>query len=313
MVSPRRPQVEPIKCALLHVGLHKCGSTFLQKQVFAENQAVRLLRDHEHRRQYSLIQRGDIGYDRTAFARAFWEQADNRKVVVSSEALSGNAFNSQSAIHIAHELTEIFDPENVLVVVRNPLDYIFSAWSNHVRLGGSLSLYRFMYHQASPGRFKDTPALFEKLNYTAYLEVLSACFGHERLKVMLLEDLKRDQSAFLKDLSDMIGVSLSARDSVARPQASLSLTGNRVARVFNLLFNSTLNGGPLAVLPGQKSWRATLERVFEDPSGSGEKRRSYVRRHLRPVDLDRLGQYVEALEAYLQRDLTVLDYPKRRH
>ena len=295
-----------IKCNVLHVGLSKCASSFFQRYVFTNDNGYLLLRNKQHRQQIKKLRNGCITYDREEFKNSFQkdidEVRDNKKIIISHESLSGFPENTLNLEFITREIGEVFEPDYVMVIIRNPIDYIYSIWSNYVRLGGSLSLKQFLYHPSSPSRFNHQNSLIYRLDYDLYINKLKNQFG-AKVKVYLMEDFVNSPEKFFSDLSRGSNIDFTPGNMGNKPQSSLGLTANRIIGVVNVLFSSKKCKTPVSILPFHSSFRNFIESRFKKNEEDRAKIRKYILSLLKEEDIMYINNSVSKLEGTLDRDL----------
>jgi hypothetical protein len=158
----------------------------------------------------------------------------------------------------------------VLVLVRNPYDYLYSAWSQYVREGGTLSLRHFLSRPGSPALGRQQ-TIFDKLRYDAYLDYLRALFGADNVHFLPYEDLREHGADTTAAICRIAGVDDGFMPNLAqRPQKSLGYAGNNVKRLINLFCQTRHNGFPLqplrAPLHGRiRRWIERLDRSADPP------------------------------------------------
>lgn len=115
----------------LHVGLHKTGSTFLQRRIFPQLQA-------------NLNIQQDMSYLATSdnfnpdvfhkIIQAGFETTDHQATIISQEALSGRSDGNPmwDPYLIAERLKRSFPDGRVILIFRDQRDYILSLYAFRV-------------------------------------------------------------------------------------------------------------------------------------------------------------------------------------
>ena len=164
------------KDIIIHVGLHKTATTFLQKEVFP---------------------RLDIDYYLNPQIREFLGiKTKGKKILISNEAFSGkphlSPINSNERMLIANRLHLLFPIAHIIVGVRNKKD-----WYN--------SLFR-QYSKATATCNKQTfDNIFDKgyLDFDSYINHLKSLFPS--VYVYQFETLKEDPKRFVDGICNFIG------------------------------------------------------------------------------------------------------------
>lgn len=218
---------------VLHIGLQKTASTYLQRQVFPAARGLTLVsRPYtQANHAFNTLQYADASlYDpallEAEFAR-IREHAAGTPIVVSDEVLSGFPFYLYlNRTTIAERLAAAVPDAEVVVFLRNQRDLIWSLYNQYAKQGWfdeQLSR-RFL---SGPGEGLSLEAWFagdrrldrsrryfsnhsvlhiEHFRYSALLELYERLF--ERVHVFLYEDLVSDPASVLGRLSDIVGVEL---------------------------------------------------------------------------------------------------------
>jgi len=142
---------------ILHVGLHKTGTTFLQEQVFPALAGVRFVHPlHVQRPDDGPIERfvfeilfrnpACIDLDRHREAIAAWlATVTEPTVLISSEAIVGWPFENHSNLATNAELLAAVFPEaKIWLVVRRQDKWVDSAYAQLLKAGFSPSIERYL-------------------------------------------------------------------------------------------------------------------------------------------------------------------------
>lgn len=215
---------------VLHVGLQKTGSSFLQKHVFPNADGIcyvgRPYTQDNH--AFNTLQYADSTLFDSELLRRELEKIrevghGKPVVVISDELFSGFPFyNYLNRATIAERLGSIVPEAEVLVFVRNQLDLILSLYNQYVKLGwyaGALDR-RFL---SSPGpgatleewRAGDLPwrpqhrfiwnravCNVEHFRYSRLLELYERCF--RKTHVFAYEDLAKKSPECFDRLSEVL-------------------------------------------------------------------------------------------------------------
>ncbi|WP_339859757.1 hypothetical protein [Thalassospira alkalitolerans] len=176
----------------LHVGHHKCGSTFLQYEVIPKIEALRQpagkkadgQSNIDFRRAWiALASQGPGGYDAQWVKTQFYAQEYN---CISNEAFVGfGAAASASGMSIevaANRLHDLFGDTNVLIVIRNQKSVLKSMFLDDIEYG---HICRF------DDWFEDRLFHFQLdwFLYSYLIETYQKIFGKDRVKVLMFEGL----------------------------------------------------------------------------------------------------------------------------
>lgn len=200
------------KC-LLHVGLHKCGSTWLQQNMF-DNAKIGFVSPWGKLPGIAVTE--FVAIDPLAFdgaaVRARLDAAaklpagsKNQTLVLSHEALSSRPHHgSYYATEVAARLHKAFPDARVLVIFREQVSLIHSLYGEHLRNGGRLTLREFIGTGNEPPGFTGLCQLtffcFDRL-----IEMYRATFGEANVLALPLEMLPTEPTRFVEDICSFGG------------------------------------------------------------------------------------------------------------
>jgi hypothetical protein len=187
---------------LIHIGYHKTGSSWVQRQLFRSADAgFSWGGKGEDSPVNRLICASPLDFDeRTAqadFAReAVKAKRRGLRHVVSSERLSGHPFSGgYDSAEIARRLHATFPRGRVLVVIREQRSILASTYNQYVKAGGAQPLTLFLqppvYRHPRVPHFD--PRRFE---YHRLLALYHRLFGVENVLALPHEQLRDDPRAF---------------------------------------------------------------------------------------------------------------------
>lgn len=224
-------QASPRRLPLIHLGMPKTATTFLQSFVFALHsevkylgkfegekhfcspamqQAVRCLRQPTHPKL-----RSHYGNSRREIER---QQLPGKLTVFSDEAFT---FGSRSIkAEQAKRFRDFFGDCRILLTIREPLSLMETLYFQELRgFNYNKSIYlRFLKPFGHPPRYFSLEewlelvwsfphhGAFSHLNVADTVEAYADVFGAENVMVGVYEELKRDNLAFVRRLSEDIGV-----------------------------------------------------------------------------------------------------------
>lgn len=203
---------------VLHIGLHKTGTRYLQRMVLGQLDAERFAVNPEaiHRplRRVMRDRQNGTALRQAQDAIAAWKQSDPRTLVISEPHICGDMFSGYDDYGENLQLIRRLFPEaRILYVVRNQADWLHSAYRQHLARGRPVPIETFL--NFFDGRFHSRPA--RSVNGVRNMEALSLPFldiyrayadayGAERVYMLRQEDLKRDRERFQARLAECLGV-----------------------------------------------------------------------------------------------------------
>lgn len=162
------------KDIIIHIGLHKTATTFLQKDIFPYVRGYNFIYYFDFKKSYKY----------------------SKKIIISDETLSGTPFFNKDPnvrFDIAGKLKLLFPEARILLVLREKEGWVKSLYGEYVRKGGYCSFNTFKKN-------------FNKgwLEYHKYIDYLKNTFND--LYVCYYEDLRFNHYKFVKNICFWIGV-----------------------------------------------------------------------------------------------------------
>ena len=201
---------------LVHLGLHRTGSSWLQQRVFdgREGRPRQVVPDRaESARRIVLPREDDFRPEevrRWIEARTGEVVAAGGVPVLSNERFSGNPHSGWfDAERTFARLAEVVEEPRVLVVLRRQDDLVRSLYLQYVRIGGPASLAAYL-QPPEPGDHRAPGFDPAFLRYDLLLDRLDRTFGRERVLALTYDLLHRDPQAFLDRIGAMLGTRIPA-------------------------------------------------------------------------------------------------------
>jgi len=296
---------------LLHVGVHKSGTTSLQNGLFCHEHGF-IAPWYGEAVEHFLIthrERFEPAATRAAFEEAV-KAADPRGQhipVLSHEALC----RPQVQCDAADRLAEAFPDGKVLIGIREQRSAIRSHYGHVIAQGTPLDLERFLgsVDERAPGFAPPFP--LERLEYHLLVQRYVRLFGADRVKVLPFELLKQDPIAYQQQVHDFAGTGKVAESGLPRRRGG----AGPVALALRRRLNRWVRGRPdwdgvykRLGLPARAKNR--LCRIVDRYTPQTLNQRQEQR--LREIIADRVGRYYEVsnreLNRYTDLDLRDLGY-----
>jgi hypothetical protein len=285
---------------IIHIGIHKTASTFLQTQIFPKFKGFTLLtRPYtQHNSTFNKLQfADDTLYDAGQTGDELRSLGNN--LLISDESFAGITLNC-SVINrsvIAKRFSEIFPDASIVLFIRGQQDALVSNYHNYVEnVRGTLSIEEFFW-------YPEREYSLSEYNYdyyapyppeTLYINTNRRNFHLDELKyfnlirlykhyfkdvhVFLYEDFKKNQQKVLLELESIAGEELQDMEDVnvkKRVLKSLSPKDHVVKRIENYWLgfgNSVRKTRPMRYLA---RGMGLLSRPFLDPKAV-EKDQEYL-------------------------------------
>ncbi len=184
---------------IIHIGYHRTGTTFLQKDIFPQCQQHRF---HGHREmvQYKLLDvawRADRSIDYNALQEVYAEEDH----YISFESFIGPLGEGATLIDvIPARLKKVFGdrPVKILMTIRKQDEFLKSLYAQWVASGGTNKVQMFLDQTVL-----EKPRIdLNTFDYLATYNSYAAVFGAENILVLPHELLKADQPKFLALLNE---------------------------------------------------------------------------------------------------------------
>lgn len=240
---------------IFHIGLHRCGSTFLQQCVFAQHPEINCGWNYQVTYTVRRLQEYPFDFDRMQFrndlkAAVITEQKDSGKVwVISHEGFSGEMFTGVGGRCSLEVLHSLFPRAKIILVIREPYSMLYSLWAYYVGFGGTLSFGKFLSSRVSPAQPYQQTNVFTRVMHNRILRLLHGLFGHENVKVMLYEELGRDWESYVKQIYEFVGVDTSFLPDNRRLKSSDGYLKSNVIRWSNKLGETNCNETGIMMFP----------------------------------------------------------------
>lgn len=238
--------VRPIPL-LIHVGLHKTGTSWLQKYLFnAPERGFTSFSSEPGPERKQLIKRlvvpDPLFFDAEETASYYepWIDAareTGRTLVITHERLGGHpASGGRDRCIIAERLRTSFPEARILIGIREQCRLIHSLYNHHVEVGGVESLKQFLTTSAT-GNLRRPTFTLEMYEFDRLIRFYQDLFGPERVLVLPLEMLAREPQRYVDAIMGFCGhpsfpVEQTEPVNVRRPQLM-----RIVQRPLNMLFS----------------------------------------------------------------------------
>jgi len=239
------------KQIIIHVGMHKTGTTFLQQDVFPRIPGVYYAdRYNKEEPVTQLIKRMDQNpaaldlQQEKQHMEAYINAIDAPVVLISSENLFGyfhaSYFNNQ---YILHVLKTLFPSARIFMSVRRQDEWFESLYRQMLHTGQSLSINQFLNYKN--GQFQPWyPSKISQgvtnvyMDFSQFVLQYRRHFGEDKVLVLPYELLKTDQTAFLQQFYAFFNLETYYPPKNTLKNRSYSLISSYVALLLNRFVSS---------------------------------------------------------------------------
>lgn len=212
------PDVPPIQeiGVLLHIGVHKTGTTAIQAALADARPELRRSgilypgkRKAQHRSAMAITQRtwgwkdkGGEVFDMSVFDWLVGQvHGHTGRVAISSEFFC--EANAETAVEIARALDR--DRVHVVVTLRNLGRLLPSSWQQYLKYGLTTGYEKWLRNVfADPGQSSMTPTFWRRNDHGAVISRWAEAVGPENVTVLVLEDV--DRTAMFRTFAQLLGV-----------------------------------------------------------------------------------------------------------
>jgi hypothetical protein len=255
---------------LLHIGLQKTASTWLQSKVFQSAAVGFATVGGEAVVKRKLIAPDDMEFDAATCRSAFMERieavgAERLVPVLSAERLSGDMlYGAYDSTGLADRLARTFPGAKVLIVIREQRGMLFSTYQQYVKVGGQLDVVDYLTRAS---RSHPWPCDLRRYEYDRLVAYYHGLFGREHVLTLPYELFRSDPVAFVHDIATFAGTSpdpgtVEALKFGKVVNRSWPPAGIAVKRHLNWLVRERMN--PWAPLDGRSALGRRLTKAARD-------------------------------------------------
>lgn len=312
-----------ISSPLIHIGYHKTGSTWLQRELFNFNSDIFvplslkdvpnagkfLARNFIRSKEKYLLSPFDLN-KATIMEElgAILEEIDlkNRIPVMSDERLSGNPHSGGfDAKAIADRIKACFPDARIFCVIREQKDAILSAYFQYLKAGGIDKLKTYLTRSYDGNRPGFSPYSFRYLELISYYYHL---FSPERVLVLPYEMFRDKPGVFLMRLGDFISADLSGFSASVtvihnkRPLNAITLKFP-ISNLF--LKRSSVNSYSRLYVPMSRSFLDAISRFLQLGDRANIEK---MKRQIESIISDRYQSSNKELSGLINTDLSGYGY-----
>lgn len=199
---------------IIHVGIHKAGSTFVQGELLPKLNNINPLtfykkNDFLEKEFLYISQCAEIYYNNQIELGISESLKKFKNIFISSETLSGTGYNVFTGGFLINDIAErlhrIFPKGKIIIIIRNQKDAVESYYKDDIKLG-------FLGNYKSWLKYRSDNC---QLNYFKYFNMINTyfkIFGKNNVNVILFEKLFNQD--YLKNNLENFGINTSGIENV---------------------------------------------------------------------------------------------------
>lgn len=199
---------------LVHVGLHKTGTTWLQQRIFKALNGAEIEFCGDLKtiyREFVVPEAKDFSITRVQNVFADFmrtAQEAGRLPVISAESLAGRPFHAKYHRSIlARRIAAVFPNARILLTIREQNAIIRSMYGQYIRFGYTSNIKQFLQEPSKESSF--TPILDKQFyNYARLIQEYREIFLRDRICIMPFERLIADPAWALNSIEKFTGFEL---------------------------------------------------------------------------------------------------------
>jgi hypothetical protein len=227
---------------IVHIGYHKTATTWLQTHFFPSVRNYRFA--GKAALESAILNEHALAYDPAdARARLLQGETAPANVILSHEAFSGTphvgGLQGFYPTGMAQRLRATLPESRIVVILRNQIDIVPTAYKQYVRVGGTHRIDRYIHaaerQMVGVHKPRKIPSFsLDHFNFDRLIGLYEELFGRERVHVFLYESFKHDPRAFLSDMAERLDFDVDVADlPLAAENVSFRRNTLAMARLLN--------------------------------------------------------------------------------
>ena len=237
---------------IVHMGLPKTGTSFLQKKFFRNLEGVEYYDDHSTifeviRLLPNLSHETDMS-EIKAKIDDYIIETGIRKLIISNESLFGHPLhNYWNHSMLLNNIKTLFPNANLVVVVRNQVDFFESLFKFAIKLGypkRKNDFFRISHGEFLPWSYKaGVNASLLSLDYERLFTPFLEKFEKGKIHILPYEEFRENPAGFLAKIAGVVGVPTLTVDHQKRENSSLNSLQIKLLLLLNRGFKNQLSNG----------------------------------------------------------------------
>jgi hypothetical protein len=189
--STKKPEI------ILHVGMHKTGTTFLQWNVFHFVDANYLWHVFYKSWLKNLLNpEKKVNYNKIKDKLSSILKNDKINIISEENIYTYQFTKKDDRFVLLDRIKKVFPEAKIIIGTRKKEENLVSWYVEYVAVGGVLDFQGFL----------DKYMNLDKLDYEAYIKKLNEYYGKENVFVYSMDELRKNQEGLIKNLCKFMGV-----------------------------------------------------------------------------------------------------------
>ncbi len=224
--SIKKPEI------ILHVGMHKTGTTFLQWNVFHFVDANYLWHVFYKSWIKDLLNiEKKVNYEKIKNKLSSILKKDKINIISEENIYTYQFSKKDDRFIILDRIKKVIPEAKIIIGTRKKQENLISWYVEYVAVGGVLDFQGFL----------DKHMNLQKLDYEPYIDKLIEYYGKENVFIYTLDELRKNQDAVVKNLCKFMNVEPPRKYRKKPARVGYGLTALKISLFINRFFKTPVN------------------------------------------------------------------------
>ena len=224
--SNKKPEI------ILHIGMHKTGTTFLQWNVFHFVNANYLWHIFYKSWLKDLLNiNKKVDYDKIKNKLSSTLKKDKINIISEENIYTYQFSKKDDRFILLDRLKKVFPEAKIIIGTRKKEENLVSWYVEYVAVGGILDFQGFL----------DKHMNLKKLDYEPYIDKLIKYYGKENVFVYTLDELRKNQDAVVRNLCKFMNVEPPKKYRKKPARVGYGIRALKISLFLNRFFKTPVN------------------------------------------------------------------------